>query len=78
MMYAPRTSHDCHCGRSSTYRNRFGCFKSTTSKMPVTTRKNIATTPSTNCRLAEFSALSVNRAAAAAKNPPAAIDFVQM
>src|SRR6478735_6704149 len=78
MMYAPRTNHDCHCGRNSTYKNRFGCFKSTTSSTPVTTRKNIATNPSTSCRLVELSAPNVYLAVAAAKNPPAAIDFVQM
>src|SRR6266508_6090311 len=35
MMYAPRASHDFHCGRNSTFKKRFGCDKSLISKMTV-------------------------------------------
>src|SRR4051812_22556356 len=88
IMYAPRTNQDFHCGRKSTYKNRLGCFRSTTRSTPVTTRNSIATKPSTICRFVETAVCAGSgdprtteagpgtkyRAAAAARNPPAAID----
>jgi hypothetical protein len=45
MMYAPRATHDFHCGRSRIFKKRLGCDKSLMSRMTVMSMKTIAVKP---------------------------------
>ena len=72
MMYAPRATHDFHCGRSRIFKKRLGWDKSLMSRMVVMSMKIIAVKPVAR-KVAEskLNRLNIEPRLNSMNNPPA-------